>query len=83
MQRASRTVLTAVCPRTAFECPFGGCGRMFSVNSNMRRHFRTHGAGADGAEDADESERANAYPRDLDEEDEEEEGSEEWSSGER
>jgi uncharacterized Zn-finger protein len=37
---SARDVLT--CP-PAFECPHTGCGRTFSVNSNMRRHFRTHG----------------------------------------
>ncbi|KAI0751892.1 hypothetical protein C8Q80DRAFT_604762 [Daedaleopsis nitida] len=25
-----------------FECPFPGCTRRFSVNSNMRRHYRNH-----------------------------------------
>lgn len=28
---------------TAFACVFSGCGRSFSVMSNMRRHARTHG----------------------------------------
>ncbi|KAF8183329.1 hypothetical protein K438DRAFT_1463099, partial [Mycena galopus ATCC 62051] len=27
-----------------FNCPFPGCGRAFSVNSNMRRHWRKHGS---------------------------------------
>jgi len=26
----------------AFRCPYPGCGRMFNVNSNMRRHYRNH-----------------------------------------
>ncbi|KAI0333371.1 hypothetical protein GY45DRAFT_297326 [Cubamyces sp. BRFM 1775] len=26
----------------AFQCPFPGCSRRFSVNSNMRRHYRNH-----------------------------------------
>ena len=26
----------------AFECPHAGCRKPFSVNSNMRRHYRTH-----------------------------------------
>lgn len=32
--------------RSAFECPFPGCGRLFNVNSNMRRQVspRAHGA---------------------------------------
>ncbi|KAJ6464838.1 hypothetical protein C8R45DRAFT_840071, partial [Mycena sanguinolenta] len=25
-----------------YECPLETCGRAFSVNSNMRRHFRSH-----------------------------------------
>jgi len=28
--------------RTAFVCPHSGCGRAFSVQSNMRRHARVH-----------------------------------------
>jgi uncharacterized Zn-finger protein len=28
--------------RTAFECPYEGCGRKFSVHSNMHRHASTH-----------------------------------------
>ncbi|KAK7455736.1 hypothetical protein VKT23_010769 [Stygiomarasmius scandens] len=27
---------------TPFRCPYPGCGRMFNVNSNMRRHYRNH-----------------------------------------
>jgi hypothetical protein len=27
---------------TAFQCPHEGCGRNFSVLSNMRRHARVH-----------------------------------------
>jgi hypothetical protein len=30
--------------RTAFLCPHDGCGRSFSVLSNMRRHARVHTA---------------------------------------
>ncbi|KAI3595098.1 c2h2 conidiation transcription factor [Moniliophthora roreri] len=29
---------------TPFRCPYPGCGREFNVNSNMRRHYRNHGA---------------------------------------
>ncbi|KAI1790656.1 hypothetical protein LXA43DRAFT_1074667 [Ganoderma leucocontextum] len=29
-----------------FKCPFPGCTRRFSVNSNMRRHYRNHRDGA-------------------------------------
>ncbi|KAG8723375.1 hypothetical protein FRC12_024496, partial [Ceratobasidium sp. 428] len=25
-----------------FQCPYDGCGRRFSVKSNMRRHLSTH-----------------------------------------
>ncbi|KAJ6462480.1 hypothetical protein C8R45DRAFT_772240, partial [Mycena sanguinolenta] len=25
-----------------FCCPYPHCGRAFNVNSNMKRHFRTH-----------------------------------------
>ncbi|KAI0701544.1 hypothetical protein C8T65DRAFT_788068 [Cerioporus squamosus] len=32
-----------------FECPFPGCTRRFSVNSNMRRHYRNHREGAGAA----------------------------------
>ncbi|KAJ7151841.1 hypothetical protein C8R43DRAFT_483626 [Mycena crocata] len=27
----------------SFRCPYPGCGRAFSVNSNMRRHYLSHG----------------------------------------
>ncbi|KAF9022809.1 hypothetical protein BDZ89DRAFT_956255, partial [Hymenopellis radicata] len=27
---------------TPFQCPFPNCGRLFNVNSNMRRHYRNH-----------------------------------------
>ncbi|KAF8905416.1 hypothetical protein CPB85DRAFT_1224700 [Mucidula mucida] len=27
---------------TPFKCPFPNCGRLFNVNSNMRRHYRNH-----------------------------------------
>lgn len=37
----SLRVLT--CYILAFACPFPGCGRCFSVLSNMRRHARVHG----------------------------------------
>jgi uncharacterized Zn-finger protein len=33
--------LTSCC-YTAFQCPYEGCGRWFSVLSNMRRHARVH-----------------------------------------
>ncbi|KAI9059081.1 hypothetical protein FKP32DRAFT_1580517 [Trametes sanguinea] len=32
-----------------FECPFPGCSRRFSVNSNMRRHYRNHRDAANAA----------------------------------
>lgn len=32
-----------ICYFPAFTCPFPGCGRHFSVMSNMRRHARIHG----------------------------------------
>ncbi|OBZ65401.1 hypothetical protein A0H81_14568 [Grifola frondosa] len=35
-----RRGLRAPCP--AFQCPYPGCSRKFSVNSNMRRHYRNH-----------------------------------------
>jgi hypothetical protein len=28
---------------SAYRCPHPTCGRLFNVNSNMRRHYRTHG----------------------------------------
>ncbi|EIN04235.1 hypothetical protein PUNSTDRAFT_138628 [Punctularia strigosozonata HHB-11173 SS5] len=31
-----------------FECPHPTCGRQFSVNSNMRRHYRNHITDTDG-----------------------------------
>lgn len=34
---------------TAFTCPYEGCGRSFSVQSNMRRHARVHTRGAEAA----------------------------------
>lgn len=27
---------------SAFVCPYEGCGRSFSVQSNMRRHAKVH-----------------------------------------
>lgn len=27
---------------SAYMCPYAGCGRSFSVQSNMRRHARVH-----------------------------------------
>ncbi|CAK5269045.1 unnamed protein product [Mycena citricolor] len=45
-KRACRALPSAACllltPRVAYRCPFSSCGREFSVNSNMRRHFRNH-----------------------------------------
>jgi len=38
-----------------FTCPHPGCGRSFSVQSNMRRHARVHERGSDSQADvADE-----------------------------
>ncbi|KAJ3552206.1 hypothetical protein NM688_g4273 [Phlebia brevispora] len=41
-----------------YECPFEGCGRRFSVQSNMRRHARVHTRNADAqaGQDADDDE---------------------------
>ena len=36
----------SIAPSPAFKCPFPGCTRRFSVNSNMRRHYRNHREGA-------------------------------------
>ena len=36
-------------------CPHAACGKPFSVNSNMRRHFRTHFVGTPD-EDGDDGE---------------------------
>lgn len=33
-------------PNIAFSCPVEGCGRSFSVLSNMRRHARVHTTGS-------------------------------------
>lgn len=46
---------------TAFTCPYEGCGRSFSVLSNMRRHARVHTRGQEsqgGADLEDEGESA-------------------------
>ncbi|KAI9509721.1 hypothetical protein F5148DRAFT_1148083 [Russula earlei] len=51
--------LTRLCA-TAFKCTFEGCDRTFSVQSNMRRHARTHlqsgneARESEGDEDSDE-----------------------------
>ncbi|KAH9931114.1 uncharacterized protein BXZ73DRAFT_90193 [Epithele typhae] len=37
-----------------FTCPYEGCGRSFSVQSNMRRHARVHTRGANPGEDLGE-----------------------------
>lgn len=37
-----------------YVCPFEGCGRSFSVQSNMRRHARVHTREADASGDIDE-----------------------------
>ena len=44
-RKFSQTLLTSLLrshPCSAFECPFPGCTRRFSVSSNMRRHYRNH-----------------------------------------
>lgn len=52
---------------TAFGCTFEGCNRTFSVQSNMRRHARTHaqpGNEARGSEgDEEESEEGSPQPQ--------------------
>ncbi|RPD68624.1 hypothetical protein L226DRAFT_473173 [Lentinus tigrinus ALCF2SS1-7] len=48
-----------------FTCPYEGCGRSFSVQSNMRRHARVHtrGAEAQGGDLEEEGESAEEeYP---------------------
>jgi hypothetical protein len=65
---------------TAFECPQPGCGRTFSVNSNMRRHYRTHapdssrpgtandatsGSASDVPEDRPQAGHAYPHPHDF------------------
>ncbi|KIP10881.1 hypothetical protein PHLGIDRAFT_64854 [Phlebiopsis gigantea 11061_1 CR5-6] len=37
-----------------YVCPFEGCGRSFSVQSNMRRHARVHTRNADSQADQDQ-----------------------------
>ncbi|KAH9911339.1 uncharacterized protein BXZ73DRAFT_82848 [Epithele typhae] len=58
---------------SAYKCPFPGCARRFSVNSNMRRHCRNHRGGA-ALSKAPLPPRAGAlqhqHPRDSEEEDE-------------
>ena len=57
--------LTLAC-RIAFKCTFEGCNRTFSVQSNMRRHARTHsmqsGNEARESEGEDESEEGSPQP---------------------
>ena len=45
-ERANGDDLTGA---TAFTCPYEGCGRSFSVQSDMRRHARVHTRGAEAA----------------------------------
>jgi hypothetical protein len=50
----------------AFQCTFEGCNRMFSVQSNMRRHARTHlqsGNEAHESEGEEESEEGSPQPQ--------------------
>ncbi|TDL26165.1 hypothetical protein BD410DRAFT_716077 [Rickenella mellea] len=35
-----------------FQCPHPGCGRCFSVQSNMRRHSRIHGQGSQNQQES-------------------------------
>lgn len=61
-ERANGDDLTGA---TAFTCPYEGCGRSFSVQSNMRRHARVHtrGAEAQGGDLEEEGESAEEeYP---------------------
>ncbi|OCH95176.1 hypothetical protein OBBRIDRAFT_721342 [Obba rivulosa] len=46
-----------------FTCPYEGCGRSFSVQSNMRRHARVHtrGAGSQAEPDDEESPEEAGY----------------------
>ncbi|KAH9935295.1 uncharacterized protein B0H18DRAFT_868928 [Fomitopsis serialis] len=47
-----------------FTCPHPGCGRSFSVQSNMRRHARVHERGSDSQADvADEELDEGNFPR--------------------
>ncbi|KAI0645725.1 hypothetical protein C8Q79DRAFT_1001251 [Trametes meyenii] len=39
--------------RVPFTCPYEGCGRSFSVQSNMRRHARVHTRGQEAQGSAD------------------------------
>ncbi|KZT08327.1 uncharacterized protein LAESUDRAFT_649197 [Laetiporus sulphureus 93-53] len=39
-----------------FACPYEGCGRRFSVQSNMRRHARVHERGSQPGPDEDSQE---------------------------
>ena len=50
----------------AFKCTFEGCNRTFSVQSNMRRHARTHaqpGNEARGSDGEEESEEGSPQPQ--------------------
>ncbi|PSR74623.1 hypothetical protein PHLCEN_2v9689 [Hermanssonia centrifuga] len=42
--------------KATYVCPFEGCGRSFSVQSNMRRHARVHTRAADASGELDEEE---------------------------
>lgn len=49
----------------AYECPHPGCGKTFTVPSNMRRHFRKmhEGTGSgEGEDDVDEHYHTDAAP---------------------
>lgn len=39
---------------TAFACDHDGCGRHFSVVSNLRRHKKVHKEGSDSVSGADD-----------------------------
>ena len=43
-------------PTPAYVCPFEGCGRSFSVQSNMRRHARVHTRNAEAQQEEDSEE---------------------------
>ncbi|CAL1707605.1 unnamed protein product [Somion occarium] len=45
-----------------YTCPFEGCGRSFSVQSNMRRHARVHTRNADSQADPEEESEEEPEP---------------------